>query len=125
MVAYSFKKRFADPIVALTKRQTIRADRKRHARPGEPVQLYTGMRTRHCLKILAQDPICRAVSPILIDLVGGKVDVLRDFAPQIFRGAALDEFARLDGFRDWADMNSFWAGDLWFAGVLIEWEPAP
>lgn len=39
MVAYSFRKRFGPPILAGTKAQTIRADRKRHARPGEEVQL--------------------------------------------------------------------------------------
>ncbi len=47
MVAYSFKKRFAPPILfGLThgplaegmKRQTIRNDRKRHARPAEEIQ---------------------------------------------------------------------------------------
>lgn len=48
MVAYSFKRRFAEPILAGAKRQTIRADRRRHARPGEELQLYTGMRTKSC-----------------------------------------------------------------------------
>jgi len=48
MVAYSFKAQFREPILAGTKRQTIRADRKRHARLGEALQLYTGMRTRQC-----------------------------------------------------------------------------
>ncbi|MEJ0016825.1 MAG: ASCH domain-containing protein [Acetobacteraceae bacterium] len=47
MVAYSFKRDFAAPILAGIKRQTIRADRRRHARPGEVLQLYTGMRTKH------------------------------------------------------------------------------
>jgi hypothetical protein len=46
VVAYSFRQQFRPPILAGTKRQTIRADRKRHARPGEQLQLYTGMRTR-------------------------------------------------------------------------------
>ena len=36
VVSYSFKRQFIDPIKRGTKRQTIRADRKRHARPGEP-----------------------------------------------------------------------------------------
>jgi len=35
MVAYSFRARFREPILVGAKRQTIRADRKRHARPGE------------------------------------------------------------------------------------------
>lgn len=48
MVAYSFHPRFVDAILGGTKRQTIRMHRRRHARPGEEMQLYAGMRTRHC-----------------------------------------------------------------------------
>ena len=65
MVAYSFQRRFAPPISTLVKRQTIRADRRRHARPGEMLQLFTGMRTRHCAKIIA-DPRCLSVEPIVL-----------------------------------------------------------
>ena len=38
MVAYSFKQQFAPAILSGAKCQTIRADRKRHAREGEAVQ---------------------------------------------------------------------------------------
>lgn len=71
MVAYSFKQRFAPqiiaglqtgPLVVGMKRQTIRADRKRHARPGEELQLYTGMRTRSC-QLLGRTT-CTAVAPV-------------------------------------------------------------
>jgi hypothetical protein len=56
MVAYSFKERFAEPILNGTKGGTIRASRKGplraatggHAKPGEELQLYTDMRTRNC-----------------------------------------------------------------------------
>ena len=51
MVAYSFKARFAEPILAGTKLHTVRAPRKRDARPGEELQLYRGMRTRQCALI--------------------------------------------------------------------------
>ncbi|MFK5597639.1 hypothetical protein ACFZ8E_11600 [Methylobacterium sp. HMF5984] len=54
MVAYSFKARFAAPILAGTKAQTIPAERtgrSRHARPGEQLQLFSGMRTKHCLRL--------------------------------------------------------------------------
>lgn len=44
MVAYSFKPRFADPILSKLKRHTLRNDRKRHARPGERIQLYVSQR---------------------------------------------------------------------------------
>jgi hypothetical protein len=73
MVAYSFQKRFADAVLAGLepgpwrpgmKRWTLRHDRRRHARPGEAVQLYTGMRTRSC-RLLGRAQ-CQAVVPVLI-----------------------------------------------------------
>lgn len=71
MVAYSYKARFVEPIrlglepgpwIPGMKRQTIRADRKRHARPGEEIQHYRGMRTRQCF--LIGRAICEAVRRI-------------------------------------------------------------
>lgn len=125
MVAYSFQKRFEAPIRANAKRHTIRAERagrSRHARPGELLQLYVGMRTSSCRLIAT--PICDRVWPIQIDLQGeivfgidGEVSRVRDF----------DAFAVSDGFADWADMAAFWAkhhpGVLAFSGVLIGWAP--
>lgn len=82
MPAYSYKRRFVAPIwvglglpikpvIGLViaagveirpKRQTIRADRARHARPGEIVQHYCGMRTKSCFKI--GEGRCTFASPI-------------------------------------------------------------
>lgn len=122
MVAYSFKGRFAEPILAGTKRQTIRNHRKRHARPGEQVQLYTGMRTKHC-KLVGRAQ-CLAVELISIDLAQETIGVEQ---MGYFGGPALDDFARLDGFADWADMAGFWRkehpGQSEFHGVLISWGP--
>ena len=123
MVAYSFKQRFAAPILAGTKRQTIRADRKRHARPGEELQHYTGMRTKHCR--LIGRAICEALLTILINLEADYVVVRRFDHEELFEGAALDEFARDDGFEDWADMKAFWRAEHGtidrFEGVLVKW----
>lgn len=50
---------------ARPKRQTIRAiGKRRHARPGETLQLYTAMRTKQCEKI--GEARCIAVLPIRI-----------------------------------------------------------
>ncbi len=68
MVAYSFDRRFVPAIVSGAKRQTIRAHRARHARPGETLQLYTGMRTRQCRKIVERDPVCTRIDEVLFDL---------------------------------------------------------
>ncbi|PZR82553.1 MAG: hypothetical protein DI537_36400, partial [Stutzerimonas stutzeri] len=112
MVAYSFHKRFVEPIATghpatgIVKRQTIRADRKRHARPGEPLQLYQGMRTKHCFKIIA-DPVCVAVRPLELFIARGYVR-FTDTGEAFGVTAMLDDFARQDGFLHWADLQAFW-----------------
>lgn len=133
MVAYSFKKRFAPPIIAGLqpgplvdgmKRQTIRADRKRHARPGEELQLYTGMRTRSC-QLLGRAS-CISVQPIRL-LLGPASAVEIGGEPSITGAKALDLFACLDGFSDWPDLCAFWAAEhealTDLSGQLIRWEP--
>ncbi len=142
MVAYSFNRRFVTPIqVGLgqqqkiegaagyrPKRQTIRANGKRgHAREGDVLQLYCGMRTRQCFKI--GEARCTAVLSITIRfpkpyrphstvrLPGNGIVLARD----------LDAFAVSDGFEDWAALREFWRenhpGVTDFSGVLIRWEP--
>lgn len=138
MVAYSFKQFFAAQIDAGVKRQTVRADRKRHARPGEMLQLYTGMRTRNCQKI-GPDRICIGVERIIIErraveITGIEINGARLSADEI------EEFSRTDGFdpdhlkgaagldshlASW-NMAMFWSlnhpGDQTFEGVLIRWD---
>lgn len=124
MVAYSFKARFAPPIVSLRKSGTIRAHRKRHARPGEQLQLYTGMRTKSC-RLIGRS-VCLDVLPIVINLPRKSIRVDSPMGSTFGRSAAdLDAFAVADGFADWADMAAFWAkehpGIEVFEGVLIRW----
>lgn len=154
MVAYSFRPRFVAPIrvglglppisanatalVPAPKRQTIRAHRRgrgRHVRPGEQIQLYTGMRTKYC--VLIGRGRCKDVRDIIITFgehpcvaVGGtgEPERRRKYQPYAcYQGGGLDDFARRDGFASWNDMAEFWRaehGDLdVFTGVLIEWEP--
>lgn len=136
MVAYSFKRRFVDPIRRglvsayqdqhgiLPKRQTIRADRRRHARPGEEVQLYCGMRTKGCF--LIGRARCIDVQSIRLRRLDRLVKI--GDRPQLRRLFELDAFARADGFADWHDLTEFWrdehAGQN-FVGVIIFWEPIP
>jgi len=126
MVAYSFKARFAEPILDETKGGTIRADRRRHARPGEALQLYTGMRTHQCRLVARQT--CLAVEPIRIDVAANWIEVGGTQINDILDPLALDLFARFDGFRDWADMQGFWwdtySQDI-FSGWHIRWAPFP
>lgn len=127
MVAYSFKQRFVKPIevglssVSLSfdpppKRQTIRAyGKRRHARPGEELQLYYGMRTKQCRLIGRAH--CIYVQPIHIKVFPKRLNIafVMDY----------DAFAREDGFADAREMRDFWEEEHGlgeFNGVLIRWE---
>lgn len=68
MVAYNFAAQFAEAVETRKKRQTIRAPRKdnRHAKVGDKLQLYTGMRTTNCRKLVNPDPRCTASHKIAL-----------------------------------------------------------
>lgn len=123
MVAYSFKKHFAAPILAGTKRQTLRNDRKRHARAGETLQLYTGMRTKHCQ--LVGTATCLGVTRIRLDFEEGRVESF-ETGLAVTRLEDLDAFAQFDGFTDWRALERFWrkehpdVTEAW-EGVRIQW----
>lgn len=146
MVAYSFQKRFAEAIVEGRKRQTIRANRKRHARPGEELQLYVGMRTRQCRLLLRTR--CAGVYPIVMCPLrdwawigegysdgrqGKSFDAKEVGLDQFdltgrFVAAHLPGLAYADGFSNWPQMRHFWfeqhekARDgRAFIGVLVTW----
>lgn len=139
MVAYSFRERFIKPIqVGLSsvqlsfdpppKRQTIRAiGKRRHARPSEILQLYYAMRTKQCRSIGVAR--CTDVKNIRISIETNKVEIEEDIWREIRTRSALNQFARSDGFEDWADMQAFWRKEHRgkrvgpFVGVMIEWEP--
>ncbi len=136
VVAYSFQRRFAEPIIAGTKCQTIRAHRKRHARSGEALQLYTGMRTKHCRKLIDVDPICTSVTPVRLAFDRSRVlwnyDIEIDGTAIGRQRWAQSEFARDDGFANIDDMADFWfeqhgrgAKEIDFKGVLIRWKREP
>lgn len=127
MVAYSFKQQFIAPILAGTKRQTIRAPRKgrsRHARPGDDLQLYTAMRTKYCM--LIGRATCLSTQAIQIVFEKPWVVIEHEGGGTTFIWpAGLDEFSRSDGFADWPEMCAFWAkehpGITVFDSVLIRW----
>lgn len=135
MVAYSFAPQFAEAVASLRKTQTVRACRKRHARPGEAVQLYAGMRTKHCRKLVDADPVCLDVRHIVITLDTGSPQLITSIEiegvplgdDEIEAFAAADGFggALADGFAR-RRMGEFWMRTHpWrtFIGVVIRWEP--
>jgi hypothetical protein len=143
MVAYGFKKQFIEPIfwgldgmrgvcqLRRPKCQTIRAvGKRRHARPGEIIQLYTAMRTKQCRKL--GDARCVSVEGVLLKWSEWPSFCTFDIGPDGRRVGSIrdigdmEEFARSDGFPDFAAMRKFWAdehGPETFEGYLIKWEP--
>lgn len=119
MVAYNFKKEFVSKIESGEKTQTIRRYGKRkHAEPGGTIQLYTAMRTKSCRKI-RQDAICSHRMSISIDVDELIID------GKLYTPANREQFARNDGFRDYAEMCLFFENqiqELPFFGALIMWK---
>lgn len=132
MVTYSFQRRFEGAIREGRKNQTIRAvGKKRHARAGEMIQIYTSMRSNRCQKIR---PDVRCVSAQNITLwfdIAGQIErivvVDQAIVAEEYATFELDAFAKADGFIDIADMSAFWEAThgrlshTRFDGVLIRW----
>lgn len=107
MAAFSFQRRFVEPILAGTKTGTIRRERKGGWRPrvGMELQLYYGLRTRRAQMI--GRATCAGVVSITIDLAACVIFLAGDVVG-ISEGSRLDAFARSDGFKSWPDMYHFW-----------------
>lgn len=125
MVAYSCKRQFEGSICSGTKRHTIRGERKRHARKGEILQLYTGMRTRQCR--LIGTARCTDIRPITIIFDDTDPRAERVIIAGIRLDDDLDNFARSDGFGSWLELKAFWRANHprisnQFDGVIISWD---
>jgi hypothetical protein len=143
-ILLSFKARFVNPLRVglglsewdefppangISKRQTIRAERKDLRRPGVGglIHLFYGLRTKHARRIAsAQAARVTAVRDIEIIF---DIDRIRLFGPTETIGTwpTLCGFARDDGFSDWKEMCDFWAkehpGVNHFKGFITTWEP--
>lgn len=124
MVAYSFKRQFVPDIRSGKKIGTIRAlGKRRHARPGEMVQLYCEMRRPTCFKIMP-DVRCTRVNEIefMVDRDPKRIRLLSNGVP--IKGKERDRFAQKDGFGSFDEMVLFWIfehGEGLFRGVHILW----
>lgn len=123
MVAYNFKREFMRAIRDDKKRSTIRPNgKRRHARPGERVQLYTGMRTKHCQ--LLHDRECLKAEPIDFEITAsGNIRRLHiDGQP-----FSVDKLAKQEGFESAHAMGA-WFHDQYgpddFQGTIIVWGPS-
>lgn len=132
MSAYNFKARYVEHIRSGRKRHTIRAEgKRRHARPGERVQLYTGMRTKACRKIMP-DPLCTKVESIEMARVplilpngeeAGFTLVSVCIDGQRLEPDECVSLAYADGFDNFTQMVDFFESRLPFKGKLIHWRP--
>ena len=115
MVAINFSAQFAGHVERGEKRQTIRRSKK--CKPGDALQLYTGQRTKACRKL--RDAVCKDVTYVGLTQRGITLGDVRRFPRDI------DEFARLDGFKDYAEMWK-WFSERYetnsFTGYVIRWE---
>lgn len=142
MVSYSFKRRFIvpisrglgipyqiDDIVVPTdtpKSQTIRAiGKRRHASPGNTLQLYTAMRTKQCR--LIGEAVCVDVIPMVIWVTEKAFAVQR--GKLLLNPKETQLFAQQDGFADADDMAAFWRAEHKgidkFEGLMISWRAIP
>ena len=124
-----FKERFVPAVRAGKKRNTFRRDGKRNPQVGQMLSLrhWTGLPYRSPQEtiMLAECHVCRqaeingtcgrsyvlmpAVGPHPLLIIAGKV--------------SLNRFARLDGFKDWPEMEAEFQKmhGLPFKGIWIEW----
>jgi len=117
MPLFNFQKQFAADVESGRKRQTIRARRKIRPQVGQTAFLYTGTRTKACRKL--GEAKIRVVADVMIFAQG----VVIGTTITIVRQADQDQFARADGFKDWAEMRDWFANThgLPFKGDLIKW----
>ncbi|XXJ19974.1 hypothetical protein ACR42D_10595 [Desulfovibrio caledoniensis] len=124
MVAYNFKSQFAERVESGEKRQTIRANgKRRHARPGEALQLYTGQRGPNCRKLVDPDPACVAALPVFMDRTFSDNRRVVVVAGHEVYGPPLEDLARADGFETSEEMKDFFekTHGVPFEGTLIKW----
>jgi hypothetical protein len=116
MPALSFSV-FKDKILDGSKRQTIRAVRKRAIATGDKLFLYWKQQSpKDCEKL--GEATCIKVAPITITELGASCE---DIGVRYY---CLDLFAQADGFDDWDEMREYFDKNygLPFTGVLIEWD---
>ena len=118
MVVLMFQARFAPKVESGEKRRTIRPDRKRPVKVGDPVSLrqWTGRPYASKQRVLRTGTITR-VEPVRLSYAG----VLLESG--MLLGFQEREFAQADGFESAAEMLSWFVDNhgIPFRGTLIEW----
>lgn len=118
MVAINFTV-FVDKVESGEKRRTLRD--KPRCKPGDALQLYTGMRNRGCRKL--RDAICTSVKKVLLYETHLYVD-------DLLMIESAHDFALLDGFKGYDEMIAWFKKtypdeDFPMTMYLHEWQPLP
>jgi hypothetical protein len=124
MPLYSYTPELAPKVKSGEKRQTIRSKRKIRPQVGQQAHNYTGgysTKRQHL-----GSPVITEVRDILIGGGGVIMDYNSDDVGEypLTTDYELNEFARSDGFEDWAAMREWFNrnGGLPFEGDLIKWQ---
>jgi len=119
MVAFNFSQEFVGSIETGIKTQTLRA--KKRAKPGDILQLYTGMRTK----------ACRLIVPPVVCLVADYCHIAPDeitFGNKDLHPKSIDEFAAMDGFTSYEALLRWFEnkyGQNHFIGFVHRWRNQP
>ncbi len=106
-----YYKRFAEPILLGTKVHTLRKPRKKPAKIGEQLHMYTGLRTSKCEVITKKEKL------ISIQRAWIRIDYyspIKQFRLVIcvdgrkLNDDEIEKFVRYDGFIDTKDFVAFW-----------------
>lgn len=126
MSAINFKQEFVDKIKSGEKTCIIRRERKNRIIADQQLYLYTGMRTKDCIKI--KDVICHKVTLITIFSDGfwvweGNEKKRKVTLKRINFYKDLNKFAKWEGFKKWKELADFFEKQygLPFEGVFINW----
>lgn len=117
-----FKRRFEGPILAKTKRHTIRGKRKRAPRVGEPCHCYVDPRQKS-MRLLGRWPCVRVQDIRFENTTGWHTGVRVTIDGHTLDLDECELLARSDGFQNWYEMIEFWNGRLDFHGDIIHWDP--
>ncbi len=116
MPSINFMQCFEKDILAGRKTQAIRPKRKRTIKVGDPLYIFTGLRTPSCKRLL--ETTCIGVMPLSIDGANWRLNgVLMDPADQ-------EDLAMNDGFRTPTELMVFLQSryEMPFTGELIRWK---
>jgi hypothetical protein len=127
MTVIMFQHRFAPKVADGIKLQTIRRERKKPILIGEFLLLrkWKDKAYRSKTEDLATG-ICISYRPIIIEainLIRIPAQSMMESDLWIGSDTARNDFAKADGFDDWADMRTWFEAEhsLPFTGVLIKW----